>query len=70
MTVDPRNGHPYCNAVVQQDTRTDSIACSLEGGGHGEIIRHTNTRRARGHLRGLDNNKAPGCWPGAFAWSG
>src|SRR5882757_3646684 len=27
---DPRNGRPYCNAIVWQDTRTDSIAKALE----------------------------------------
>ncbi|WP_335936137.1 glycerol kinase GlpK [Streptomyces sp. PTD5-9] len=36
---DPRNGRPYCNAIVWQDTRTDSIARALENDGHGEVIR-------------------------------
>ncbi|MCP3769169.1 glycerol kinase GlpK [Streptomyces sp. MAR25Y5] len=37
---DPRNGRPYYNAIVWQDTRTDSIAAALERDGHGEVIRH------------------------------
>ncbi|MEU9318788.1 glycerol kinase GlpK [Streptomyces sp. NPDC048295] len=36
---DPRTGRPYCNAIVWQDTRTDSIAKALENEGYGEIIR-------------------------------
>jgi glycerol kinase len=36
---DPRNGRPYCNAIVWQDTRTDSIAKALERDGHGDLIR-------------------------------
>jgi glycerol kinase len=36
---DPRNGRPYSNAIVWQDTRTDSIAAALERDGHGETIR-------------------------------
>ena len=36
---DPRNGRPYHNAIVWQDTRTDSIAAALEREGHGEVIR-------------------------------
>ena len=36
---DPRTGQPYCNAIVWQDTRTDSIAAALEREGHGETIR-------------------------------
>lgn len=36
---DPRNGRPYYNAIVWQDTRTDSIAAALEREGHGEVIR-------------------------------
>ncbi|WP_035791790.1 glycerol kinase GlpK [Kitasatospora mediocidica] len=36
---DPRTGRPYCNAIVWQDTRTDSIAAALERDGHGETIR-------------------------------
>lgn len=36
---DPRTGRPYCNAIVWQDTRTDSIAKALENEGHGEVIR-------------------------------
>ncbi|WP_432056627.1 glycerol kinase GlpK [Streptomyces sp. bgisy022] len=37
---DPRTGRPYYNAVVWQDTRTDSIAAALERDGHGDTIRH------------------------------
>jgi glycerol kinase len=36
---DPRNGRPYYNAIVWQDTRTDSIAAALEREGHGDTIR-------------------------------
>ncbi|MFD5388168.1 glycerol kinase GlpK [Streptomyces sp. NPDC127074] len=36
---DPRNGRPYYNAIVWQDTRTDTIAAALERDGRGEIIR-------------------------------
>ncbi|MEW2522030.1 glycerol kinase GlpK [Actinacidiphila alni] len=36
---DPRNGRPYGNAIVWQDTRTDSIAKALERDGHGDLIR-------------------------------
>ncbi|MFI0776586.1 glycerol kinase GlpK [Streptomyces sp. NPDC021212] len=36
---DPRDGRPYCNAIVWQDTRTDTIASALERDGHGETIR-------------------------------
>ncbi|MGP3984949.1 glycerol kinase GlpK [Streptomyces sp. KR80] len=36
---DPRTGRPYHNAIVWQDTRTDSIAKALERDGRGEIIR-------------------------------
>src|SRR5258707_9188570 len=32
-------GHPYYNAIVWQDTRTDRIASALERDGRGEIIR-------------------------------
>ncbi|MFF5157106.1 glycerol kinase GlpK [Streptomyces sp. NPDC000348] len=37
---DPRTGRPYYNAVVWQDTRTDSIAAALERDGRGDVIRH------------------------------
>jgi glycerol kinase len=36
---DPRTGRPYYNAIVWQDTRTDSIAAALEREGHGDLIR-------------------------------
>ncbi|MGW7005824.1 glycerol kinase GlpK [Streptomyces sp. NPDC054933] len=36
---DPRTGQPYCNAIVWQDTRTDTIASALERNGHGDLIR-------------------------------
>src|SRR5450755_1631039 len=35
-----RTGHPYHNAIVWQDTRTDTIAARLERNGAGEVIRH------------------------------
>src|SRR5450755_1743901 len=35
-----RTGHPYHNAIVWQDTRTDAIAARLERSGAGEVIRH------------------------------
>jgi glycerol kinase len=35
-----RTGRPYGNAIVWQDTRTDTIAAALERQGHGEMIRH------------------------------
>ena len=34
-----RNGRPYYNAIVWQDTRTDRIATALEREGKGEVIR-------------------------------
>ncbi|MBI0382659.1 glycerol kinase, partial [Streptomyces albiflaviniger] len=34
---DPRNGRPYYNAIVWQDTRTDAIAAALERNGKGEV---------------------------------
>jgi glycerol kinase len=36
---DPRNGRPYYNAIVWQDTRTASIAAELERSGRGDVIR-------------------------------
>ncbi|MDF3287941.1 glycerol kinase GlpK [Streptomyces silvisoli] len=36
---DPRTGQPYCNAIVWQDTRTDTIASALERDGRGDLIR-------------------------------
>lgn len=36
---DPRTGRPYYNAIVWQDTRTDTIAATLERDGHGDTIR-------------------------------
>jgi glycerol kinase len=36
---DPRTGRPYHNAIVWQDTRTDTIAAALERDGSGDIIR-------------------------------
>src|SRR5207253_3488784 len=36
---DPRNGRPYYNAIVWQDTRTDSIAAALDRSGQGDVIR-------------------------------
>jgi glycerol kinase len=35
----PRNGRPYYNAIVWQDTRTDRIASALEREGKGDVIR-------------------------------
>lgn len=34
-----RTGRPYYNAIVWQDTRTDSIAAALDRDGRGEVIR-------------------------------
>ncbi len=34
-----KTGRPYYNAIVWQDTRTDSIAKALENDGHGDTIR-------------------------------
>jgi glycerol kinase len=36
---DRRTGHPYCNAIVWQDMRTDRIAARLERAGHGATLR-------------------------------
>jgi glycerol kinase len=36
---DRHTGRPYCNAIVWQDTRTDTIAAALERDGSGEVIR-------------------------------
>jgi glycerol kinase len=33
------SGRPYGNAIVWQDTRTDTIAATLERDGHGDVIR-------------------------------
>ncbi len=35
-----RTGRPYGNAIVWQDTRTDTIAAALERNGSGDLIRH------------------------------
>jgi glycerol kinase len=35
-----RTGRPYGNAIVWQDTRTDSIAAALDSQGYGDLIRH------------------------------
>ncbi len=35
-----RTGRPYYNAIVWQDTRTDSIAKALDRDGRGDVIRH------------------------------
>ena len=35
-----RTGRPYGNAIVWQDTRTDTIAAALDRDGHGDLIRH------------------------------
>src|SRR6516162_154605 len=35
-----RTGRPYGNAIVWQDTRTDSIAAAVDRQGHGDLIRH------------------------------
>ena len=34
-----RTGRPYANAIVWQDTRTDSIVAALSSQGHGDLIR-------------------------------
>ncbi|WP_028924103.1 glycerol kinase GlpK [Pseudonocardia acaciae] len=36
---DKRNGRPFYNAIVWQDTRTDRIATALERDGRGDVIR-------------------------------
>jgi glycerol kinase len=36
---DKRNGRPYYNAIVWQDTRTDRIASALDKDGRGDVIR-------------------------------
>ncbi|MGN6783036.1 MAG: glycerol kinase GlpK, partial [Marmoricola sp.] len=36
---DRRTGRPYYNAIVWQDTRTDSIAKALDSDGRGDVIR-------------------------------
>jgi glycerol kinase len=36
---DRRTGQPYANAIVWQDTRTDTIAAALDRDGRGELIR-------------------------------
>ena len=36
---DPETGHPFCNAIVWQDTRTDRIAAALDSDGRGDVIR-------------------------------
>ncbi|MTV25656.1 glycerol kinase GlpK [Nitriliruptoraceae bacterium ZYF776] len=36
---DKRNGRPYHNAIVWQDTRTDRIASALDRDGRGDVIR-------------------------------
>ena len=35
-----RTGRPYGNAIVWQDTRTDTIAAALDRDGSGDLIRH------------------------------
>lgn len=39
LVWNPKTGHPYYNAIVWQDTRTDRIASALERSGKGQIIR-------------------------------
>ncbi|MGH3966766.1 MAG: FGGY family carbohydrate kinase, partial [Mycobacterium sp.] len=39
LVWDKRNGRPYYNAIVWQDTRTDRIASALDRDGRGEVIR-------------------------------
>ncbi|MGH3399417.1 MAG: glycerol kinase GlpK [Streptosporangiaceae bacterium] len=39
LVWDRRTGHPFANAIVWQDTRTDKIAAALDRDGRGEIIR-------------------------------
>jgi len=38
---DRRTGKPYQNAIVWQDTRTDSICSQLKSAGYGDIVRQT-----------------------------
>jgi glycerol kinase len=37
---DKNSGRPYTNAIVWQDTRTDSIIKALDADGRGDVIRH------------------------------
>ena len=37
---DRHTGRPFHNAIVWQDTRTDSIAKALDADGRGDVIRH------------------------------
>ena len=37
---DRHAGRPFHNAIVWQDTRTDSIAKALDADGRGDVIRH------------------------------
>jgi glycerol kinase len=39
LVWDRRNGRPYYNAIVWQDTRTDRIASALDRDGRGDVIR-------------------------------
>ncbi|HET9874732.1 MAG TPA: glycerol kinase GlpK, partial [Mycobacterium sp.] len=39
LVWDKRNGRPYYNAIVWQDTRTDRIASALDRDGRGQVIR-------------------------------
>ena len=40
MVWNRRTGRPYGNAIVWQDTRTDTIAAALDRDGSGDLIRH------------------------------
>jgi glycerol kinase len=56
-----RSGHPFCNAIVWQDTRSAGVMDALQKGGHGDLVREKtglplSTYFSAGKLRwALDN---------------
>lgn len=62
---DPRNGRPYYNAIVWQDTRTDAIAANLERSGKGEVIRRKAGCRPR---RTSPAGRSSGSWRTSTAY--
>jgi glycerol kinase len=59
-----RTGHPYYNAIVWQDTRTDQIAATLERDGHGPLIRDRAGLPPATYFSGAKIN---GSWPTSTA---
>jgi glycerol kinase len=47
-----RTGRPYGNAIVWQDTRTDTIAAALQRNGSGDLIRHKSGLPAATYFSG------------------